>query len=293
MYDRDDFYTEMEAEEQFLGSIWDWATGSTGSTNGRVDRKSKPYAKWVQRSLNKVAGLRLAIDGDIGTMTKSAIRDFQRKHGLKVDGIVGANTERALITAGADKPPVSPRGPSTPAPSGTTGPLALVNTRMPKSGLGFLTSKNNYKYGVPETIEALKAIAREWHRRHPDVRFMVRDVSRQGGGKFSTHKSHRIGLDADVQLWVGNQMISSTHPDYAKWRPYIEDLALIIRSNPSLPVKKVWFQDKKRRTKNVNHIGSGHTRHLHIRFCMPVKYVSLLNLNLVYKAGEKKADYRC
>ena len=284
-----DSHLRQQEDEQFLGSLWRYFA----EPKNQVARKSRDYVRWVQRSLNKIMGLRLVVDGISGRNTRSAIRKFQRQQRLTADGIVGSRTERALIAAGSDPPPRAAGSQPTSKAPGATRPLALVNIRMPKSGPGFTTSNNNYKYGVPETIEALKAIAREWRKRRPDVQFMVRDISRQGGGKFSTHKSHRIGLDADVQLWVGRQKVSSTHSNYAKWRHYIEELALIIRRNPALPVKRVWFQDKARRTKNVDHTDSGHTRHLHIRFCMPANYGSQLDLNRVYKPGERKPSYTC
>ena len=41
-------------------------------------------------------GYDIAVDGIIGTQTKKAIKDFQKKSGLKDDGIVGPNTARAL-----------------------------------------------------------------------------------------------------------------------------------------------------------------------------------------------------
>lgn len=47
--------------------------------------------KWVQYQLNK-AGYSLARDGIFGQKTKEAVKDFQLKRGLLVDGIVGKNT---------------------------------------------------------------------------------------------------------------------------------------------------------------------------------------------------------
>ena len=73
-----------------------------GGWQGEVNRRSSDYIKWVQRSLNQIMGLRLAVDGVVGTYTRSAIRSFQRRQGLHVDGNVGPQTERALIAAGAD-----------------------------------------------------------------------------------------------------------------------------------------------------------------------------------------------
>lgn len=41
-------------------------------------------------------------DGQYGPKTEAAIRDLQRKHGLKVDGIVGRQTAQQLIYTAAD-----------------------------------------------------------------------------------------------------------------------------------------------------------------------------------------------
>ena len=38
------------------------------------------------------------VDGDFGSKTLAAVKQFQRKNGLDVDGIVGANTWKALLT---------------------------------------------------------------------------------------------------------------------------------------------------------------------------------------------------
>lgn len=63
--------------------------------------------RWIQQSLNKILGLRLAVDGVIGTQTRSAIRTFQKQRGLVVDGVVGANTEKALRNAFGQTPGAS------------------------------------------------------------------------------------------------------------------------------------------------------------------------------------------
>lgn len=87
-----------------------------------ISRSSPDYIRWVQASLNKILGLRLAVDGISGTATRSAVRSFQQQKGLTSDGIVGPQTEAALIAAGAAPPPQTSRAPAGTIPSGVGTP---------------------------------------------------------------------------------------------------------------------------------------------------------------------------
>jgi len=122
----------FEYEDEFADFGWGLnysndvpaVAGELSSTG--VNRSSPVYIQWVQNSLNKILGLRLLVDGDPGPQTRFAIRSFQRRAGLDDDGKVGAQTERALIAAGASTPsganilagsnsaPVPPSATSTP-----------------------------------------------------------------------------------------------------------------------------------------------------------------------------------
>ncbi len=61
--------------------------------------------KKLQEKLNS-AGYKLDVDGQFGSKTQSAVRDYQSKNGLTVDGIVGTNTWGSL-TGGTTKNTVS------------------------------------------------------------------------------------------------------------------------------------------------------------------------------------------
>jgi hypothetical protein len=63
------------------------------------------HMRWVQRALNDVLGLRLPVHGIADAATRSAIRSFQQREGLPVDGVVGPDTERALLAARSGESP--------------------------------------------------------------------------------------------------------------------------------------------------------------------------------------------
>ncbi len=58
----------------------------------------------LQHELNR-HGADLEPDGDFGPLTDAAVRTFQRRHGLVVDGIAGPKTRQALHTAAGKKDP--------------------------------------------------------------------------------------------------------------------------------------------------------------------------------------------
>ncbi len=64
-----------------------YSTISYGSSGSDV--------KKLQQTLNN-HGYKLAVDGQFGSKTQAAVRDYQKKNGLQVDGIVGKNTWGSL-----------------------------------------------------------------------------------------------------------------------------------------------------------------------------------------------------
>lgn len=94
-----------------------------------VNRRSREYVCWLQRSLNRLISAGLVVDGISGSRTRAAVRSFQRRAGIGVDGVVGPVTERALVQAGAGTPP----GGST-IPPVTPGSFRPVAVESPGGG---------------------------------------------------------------------------------------------------------------------------------------------------------------
>lgn len=78
-------------------------TTTTNSSIGKNNTTTKTSE--IQTMLNKVGKYGLAVDNDYGTATTKAVKDFQKKNGLIVDGIVGQQTLNKLkeLSAGAAK----------------------------------------------------------------------------------------------------------------------------------------------------------------------------------------------
>ena len=73
-----------------------------GSRGPAVQELQQRLNQWLSRTGRPL----LVVDGRFGPRVESAVRAFQRAKGLRVDGIVGSQTQRALRTVSTAFPPV-------------------------------------------------------------------------------------------------------------------------------------------------------------------------------------------
>jgi murein L,D-transpeptidase YcbB/YkuD len=77
-------------------------TAATGAKPAAGASKSaaplKPSTREIQQALKNSGFYQGSIDGKIGPLTREAIKEFQRVHGLKDDGVVGKQTWAQLGT---------------------------------------------------------------------------------------------------------------------------------------------------------------------------------------------------
>ncbi len=105
--------------------------------------------KKLQQELNK-NGYKLDVDGQFGSKTQAAVRDYQKKNGLSVDGIVGKNTWGKLnSSAGVSKTTSS-------ATKATTKKTTLVS------------SKTRPKYEKSQSVKSAEKKLENWEKSSPD-----------------------------------------------------------------------------------------------------------------------------
>jgi len=212
-YPADIFETiaELELEEDGFESDFEeeW--------QGEVNRKSAEYIRWVQSSLNRIMGVRLAVDGIIGSQTRSAIRSFQQQKGLTVDGIVGSQTERALIAAGASSPPSAGAG----GASSTNGSTSSASSSSATTGDMPLGPFGNLIATTPKQIRFSYSFTPE------DVLWTARFIVGEAGG--------RDDAENRAVIWaMFNRYAFFTHGVYPTFhqfiRAYSTPLQLVLKS---------------------------------------------------------------
>ncbi len=109
----------------------------------------------LQSALND-HGDSLSVDGKFGKLTHGAVKDFQRSHDLKIDGVVGPKTRGALNGSDA---PVSGGGTSAPAPASSTSSSQQAIVDAARSQIGASYSWGTSKPGVSFDCSGLSSYA--------------------------------------------------------------------------------------------------------------------------------------
>ena len=131
----------------------------------RTRRSSRDYVRWVQSILKNVLGARLKVDGLFGRNTSRALRDFQRLAKIGVDGKLGPQTEGALRKFSNTNPPerevafeaLAPAAVVAAAPGVAKGVVAAVNfIKFGFDTIGKIT-KGNLKYKGPSAPIGIRA----------------------------------------------------------------------------------------------------------------------------------------
>ena len=73
------------------------AASAAGASKG-ITVTVKPSTREIQQALKNSGFYRGSLDGKMGPMTRESIKEFQRVHGLKDDGVVGKQTWTQLST---------------------------------------------------------------------------------------------------------------------------------------------------------------------------------------------------
>lgn len=155
---------------------------------------------------------------------------------------------------------------AAPAPA-APGPYPEVNTLLTDGPGVYGYYDESKRYGLAETIAALREIGAIWERRYPGRRFGVGDISKRGGGDIDGHASHEKGVDADIRLvrsdWAEQ---AAEYQDHEYSHDLTQELIDLFWTNSHLGVKFVFFNDPRS-------LGTSewpnHDNHFHVRFYPP------------------------
>ena len=104
-----------------------WSAGAVRRGSGYSRATGSDRVRHVQRRLRRLHYSTGPIDGLFGPLTERAVKRFQERHGLEVDGIVGPRSLAALGLLGSPRP----RNGVRPIPAGPAPPLAAAPRKRP------------------------------------------------------------------------------------------------------------------------------------------------------------------
>ena len=115
----------------------------------------------LQQTLNSL-GYNLSVDGQFGPKTQSAVRSYQQKNGLSVDGIVGVNTWNSLLKTSTQS--TSNKINSNQA---TTQKTTNTTTKTASSKITAPTTKTRPEYQKNENVVSAENKLSDWENSKP------------------------------------------------------------------------------------------------------------------------------
>lgn len=157
----------------------------------------------------------VTVDGVFGSGTNTAVRDFQGRHGLGVDGVVGLNTWHALVTG------------SSTGGTGTTASLAsqILGSSRITLGTSSSTSGGSPRQNIVDTANGQPARRGCASNANCGLTVALKRSMLQGmlslagagnsfyitsiaGGVHSSTSDHYAGLAFDIGIWNGVSLSS-------------------------------------------------------------------------------------
>ena len=122
----------------------------TSTNNLRIGSSGEDVLE-LQKRLNQTNyGYNLAEDGSFGEKTQAAVRDYQQRSGLDVDGVVGTHTWGALTKANTP----ATTNPATTTPTQTTTPTT-TQTPTEASGFTYQPYTSQWQTQLDETLDKI------------------------------------------------------------------------------------------------------------------------------------------
>jgi tetratricopeptide (TPR) repeat protein len=140
-----------------------------------------------------------------------------------------------------------------------------IGAQLPFEGAGYTTFNRNpeSKCARPATINFVKELSTAWAARHPDIKFVVGDISRCGGGPFPPHLDHQDGREVDIWPLTNNGVAEPTNvyaPNYSR-ELTTELIKLIKQTNPNAVV---YFDDSALVNVGVVQGTLDHNNYMHV-----------------------------
>ncbi|MFB7512317.1 penicillin-insensitive murein endopeptidase [Streptomyces sp. NPDC056144] len=203
-----------------------------------------PAVRAVQYLLNAKRAAGLAVDGDFGPATTTAVKTFQSHAGLAADGIVGPDTWRNLVWHYelVDFAAVCDQNPDGNADANWATAAAVAQLEAAASAFAS-TGQGKVPMG---------------------------DAGFEHGGDIPGHASHEVGLDIDVwpirtdsaQCGAGRITWQSGTYDRAATRQLVQ----AIRAAAPGHIELIYFNDPTLISEGLTTQYPNHDNHLHIRY---------------------------